>query len=97
MRRPLYLCSTSTLSLEVKTVPPEVSTVRWGAALSQETEAEPRLETLQGSRAAPPSRPEMLYSPAVRKYFEHFGGEENILYLPGPAREGAELGRWGRR
>ena len=49
--------------LEVKTVPPEERTVRWGAALSQESEAEPRLETLQGRRAAPPSWPVMLYSP----------------------------------
>ena len=49
------LCSTLTLELEVNTVPPEERTVRWGAALSQESEAEPRLETRQGRRAAAPS------------------------------------------
>ena len=56
------LCSTETLELEVNTVPPEERTVRWGAALSQEREAAPRLETLQGSTAAPPYHNNTLFS-----------------------------------
>ena len=65
--------------LEVKTVPPDERTVRWGAALSQESEAEPRLETLQGRRAGPPSWPVMLYSP-ISTLYQHYINTILLIY-----------------